>query len=58
MPRTKLPKGSVPLTFRVARQTKDLWVLRARREKLSLAEFIRRALHRELEGARARNSRN
>jgi predicted HicB family RNase H-like nuclease len=52
MPRTKLPQGSVPLTFRVPRQTKDLWVVRARRDKLSLAEFIRRALDREFKGAR------
>lgn len=58
MPRTKLPKGSAPLTFRLPLQTKNALVKRARREQLSLAEFIRRALRRELEGARGRNSRH
>jgi predicted HicB family RNase H-like nuclease len=38
------------LTFRVPRQTKKLWASKARRENLSLAEFVRRALTRVLEG--------
>ena len=58
MPRTKLPPGSVPLTFRLPRQTKELWAEKARRDNLSLAEFVRRALRRELEAARGRNSRH
>jgi predicted HicB family RNase H-like nuclease len=58
MPRTKLPRGSVPLTFRLPRAIKKLWADKARREKLSLAEFIRRALRRELEAARGRKSRH
>lgn len=52
MPRTRLPKGSVPVTFRLPRQTHRRWAEKARRGKLSLAEFIRRALRREIEGAR------
>ena len=56
MPRTKLPKGSVPLTFRLPRQTKELWAKMARRENLSLTEFVRRALRRALEKTRGRNS--
>jgi hypothetical protein len=51
MPRTNLPKGSVPVTFRLPRQIQKRWAEKARREKLSLAEFIRRALHREIEAA-------
>ena len=58
MPRTKLPKGSASLTFRLPLQIKNSLVKRARREQLSLAEFIRRTLRRELEGARGRNSRH
>jgi hypothetical protein len=49
MPRTKLPHGSVPVTFRVLRQTQEGWAEKAWHEKLSLAEFIRRALRREIE---------
>jgi predicted HicB family RNase H-like nuclease len=52
MPRTKLPKGSVPVTFRLPRPIQRRWAQKARREKLSLAEFIRRALRREIEAAR------
>lgn len=51
MPRTKLPKGSVPVTFRLPRQIHKRWAEKARRQKLSLAEFIRRALRREIEAA-------
>jgi hypothetical protein len=54
MPRTKLPPGSVPVTFRVPRQTKQRWTKKARRKNLSLAEFIRRSLHREIETGRGR----
>ena len=57
MPRTKLPHGSVPLTFRLPQAIKKLWAEKARREHLSLAEFVRRALRRELEAVRGRNSR-
>ena len=52
MPRTKLPQGSVSVTFRLPRLTQKRWAEKARREKLSLAEFIRRALRREIEAAR------
>ena len=52
MPRTKLPEGSVPVTFRLPRQVQRSWAEKARREKVSLAEFIRRALRREIEDAR------
>jgi len=47
MPRTRLPKGSVPVTFRLPRQTHRHLAEKARREKLSLSELIRRTLHRE-----------
>jgi hypothetical protein len=56
MPRTKLPRGSVPLTFRLPRHTKRLCAAKARRKNLSLIEFIRRALRRELDAARGRHS--
>jgi predicted HicB family RNase H-like nuclease len=49
MPRTRLLKGSVPVTFRLPRQVQKRWAEKARREKLSLAEFIRRALRREID---------
>jgi predicted HicB family RNase H-like nuclease len=52
MPRTKLPPGSVPVTFRLPRQTKQRWAKKARRKNLSLAEFIRRVLHREIHAGR------
>jgi len=58
MPRTKLPQGSVPVTFRLPRQAQKRLAERARREKLSLAEFIRRALDREIEAAPKRPSRH
>ena len=58
MPRTKLPQGSVPLTFLLPRQVKKLWTEKARREKVSLAEFIRRTLRREIEFAQRRTPRD
>jgi predicted HicB family RNase H-like nuclease len=59
MPRTKLPQGSVPVTFRLPRQIHKLLAAKARRAELSLAELIRRALRREVEAAerRTRNER-
>ncbi|HEX4631453.1 MAG TPA: ribbon-helix-helix domain-containing protein [Chthoniobacterales bacterium] len=58
MPRTKLPKGSVPVTFRLPRQVQKRLAEIARRKKLSVSEFIRRALRREIEVAGLRNFRN
>ncbi|HKP04145.1 MAG TPA: ribbon-helix-helix protein, CopG family [Chthoniobacterales bacterium] len=58
MPRTNLPKGSVPVTFRLPREAKKRWAAKAWREKLSLAEFIRRALRREIEPAQGRPPRH
>jgi predicted HicB family RNase H-like nuclease len=60
MPRTKLPSGSVTttITLRLPRQTHKRLAEKARREKLSLAEFIRRALRREIETSRRRASRD
>jgi predicted HicB family RNase H-like nuclease len=46
------------VTFRLPRQTHKHWAEKARREKLSLAEFIRRTLRREIEAARIRTPRN
>jgi hypothetical protein len=51
MPRTKLPKGSVPVTFRLPLQVREILVDKARREKLSFSELIRRALRREIRTA-------
>ena len=58
MPRTKLPQGSVPVTFRLPRQTQKRLAEKARRQDLSIAEFVRRALGREIETARLRTRRN
>jgi hypothetical protein len=52
MPRTKLPKGSVPVTFRLPRDIQQLLLDKARREDMSFAELIRRALRREIGTAR------
>ena len=52
MPRTKLPKGSVPVTFRLPRQVRKILLDRARRDKLSLSELLRRALRREIKAPR------
>jgi len=57
MPRTT-PPGSVPVTFRLPRPIQKRFVAKARREKLSLAEFIRRALRGEIERARTRTRQN
>jgi predicted HicB family RNase H-like nuclease len=47
MPRTNLLKGSVSVTFRVPRQVQKILVDKARRQKMSLSELVRRALRRE-----------
>jgi len=52
MPRTKLLKGSVPVTFRLPREVQELLLDKARREEMSFSELIRRALRREIETAR------
>jgi len=57
MPRTQLLKGSVPVSFRLSRQTHKHLAEQARREELSLSEFIRRALRREIDTGR-RSSRH
>jgi predicted HicB family RNase H-like nuclease len=51
MPRTKLPVGSVPVTFRLPRQVQEILVEKARREKISFSELLRRALRREIRTA-------
>jgi len=58
MPRTKLPQGSVSVTFRVPRQIQKRLADKARRESLSVSEFIRRALRREIQAGRARTLRH
>jgi predicted HicB family RNase H-like nuclease len=52
MPRTKLPKGSVPVTFRLPLQVQKILTRKARREKISFSELVRRALRREIRAAR------
>jgi predicted HicB family RNase H-like nuclease len=52
MPRTKLPKGSVPVTFRLPLKVQKILAGKARREKISVSELIRRALRREITAAR------
>jgi hypothetical protein len=56
MPRTKLPKGSVPVTFRLPREVQELLLDKAHRDEMSVSELIRRALHRELRTARSSTS--
>jgi len=56
MPRTKLPKGSVPVAFRLPRNIYKLLTAKARREKLSFSQLVRRALRREIKTARRSNS--
>jgi len=51
MPRTKLPKGSVPVTFRLPREIQQLLLDQAHREEMSVSELICRALHREIRTA-------
>jgi predicted HicB family RNase H-like nuclease len=53
MPRTKLPAGSVPVTFRLPRQVQEILVEKARREKISFSELLRRALRRQIGIARS-----
>lgn len=53
MPRTKLPKGSIPVTFRLPRQVRKILADKARREEISFSELIRRALRREINPARS-----
>jgi hypothetical protein len=48
MPRTKLPKGSVPVTFRLPRNLQKLLLNKARRDEVSFSELVRRALRREI----------
>jgi predicted HicB family RNase H-like nuclease len=58
MPRTKLPQGSVSVTFRLPRQAQKRLAERARREGLSISEFVRRVLRREIAAAGLRTSRH
>ena len=57
MPRTNLLKGSVSVTFRLPRQVRTTLINKARREKLSVSELVRRALRRELKTARTPRAR-
>ncbi len=52
MPRTKLPKGSVPVAFRLPRHIYRILIAKARRENLSFSQLVRRALLREIRRAR------
>jgi predicted HicB family RNase H-like nuclease len=56
MPRTKLPRGSVPVAFRLPRNVYKLLTAKAQREKLSFSQLVRRALRREIKSARRSNS--
>lgn len=47
MPRTKLPPGSVPVTFRLGREIHRRLVDKARRDRISVSELIRKVLIRE-----------
>jgi hypothetical protein len=58
MPRTKLPKGSVPVTVRLPREVQRLLFNKALREKMSFSELVLRALRRELRIARPSKPRN
>jgi hypothetical protein len=58
MPRTKLPKGSVPVTFRLPRQVQNILAAKARREKLSVSRLVRCALLREIKMARIPTPKN
>jgi hypothetical protein len=60
MPRTKLPKGSIAVTFRLPREVQQLLLGKARRERMSFPELIRRALDREIgtERSARRSQRN
>jgi predicted HicB family RNase H-like nuclease len=58
MPRTNLPQGSVSVTFRLPRHIQKRLADKARRESLSVSEFIRRVLRREIETAGLRTLRN
>jgi predicted CopG family antitoxin len=53
MPRTKLPRGSVPVTFRLPREVQKLLLKKARREEVSFSEVVRRALRREIQADKA-----
>jgi hypothetical protein len=55
MPRTKLPKGSVPVTFRLERKVRQLLIDRARSEDMTFSELIRRTLLRELTAGQPRS---
>ncbi len=55
MPRTKLLKGSVSVTFRLPRQARRILTDKARREAISLSDLTRRALRREIKFVRPAN---
>lgn len=57
MPRTKLPTGSVPVTLRLPKQARTILAAKARREKISFSELVRRALRREINMGRTRGAR-
>jgi len=52
MPRTKLPKGSVSVTFRLPRQVQEILADKARREQISFSELVRRTLRGEIKAPR------
>jgi len=56
MPRTKLPRGSVPVTFRLPQQVRKILTVKARREEISFSELVRRALRREIKTAVTANA--
>jgi len=48
----KLPKGSVPVTFRLPLKVQKILAGQARLEKISVSELVRRAFRREIRAAR------
>jgi len=58
MPRTKLPTGSVPVTFRLSREIHQRLLNKAQREQLSVSAWIRKALLHEIKIACPLRSRS
>ncbi|HEV2841677.1 MAG TPA: hypothetical protein VGW39_10160 [Chthoniobacterales bacterium] len=56
MPRTKQPRGSVPVPFRLPREVRKNLTGKAQREAISFSELIRRALRCEINAARPANA--
>ena len=48
MPRIKMPKSDVPVTFRLPIRVQQILIDKARREDLNFSQLVRRALRREV----------